>query len=75
MYTEGLTTLAEANDDTKKWHRSSYCADTACVEVAEDGDRILMRDSKDTSRPHLGFARSDWQQFVHEVRSGRFRSL
>lgn len=67
--------MAEAVDDTKKWRRSTYCADTACVEIAEDGDRILMRDSKDSSRPYLGFSRADWRQFVEEIASGRLRSL
>jgi hypothetical protein len=67
--------LAEAVDATKKWRRSTYCSDTACVEVADVGDLILMRDSKDTSQPYLGFDRADWQQFVDEIMSGRFRSL
>lgn len=61
--------------DGMKWRRSTYCADTACVEVAENGDRILMRDSKDTSGPHLDFDRSDWQQFVDKITSGRVRFL
>lgn len=67
--------MAETVDDTRTWRRSTYCADAACVEVAEDGDRILMRDSNDTSQPYLDFDRADWQLFVEEIMSGSLRSL
>jgi hypothetical protein len=56
------------------WRRSTRCADTACVEIAEDGDRILMRDSKDISRPYLSFDRVAWAHFIAEIGSGRFRA-
>ena len=67
--------MTEAVDDAKNWRRSTYCANTGCVEVAEDGDRILMRDSKNPSQPHLGFDRADWREFIDQIRSGHLQSL
>jgi hypothetical protein len=66
-----LTTLF---DGTKKWRRSTHCADGACVEVAAGSEFILMRDSKDPDQPHLSFDRVAWANFVSEVKSGRFQS-
>jgi hypothetical protein len=67
--------LAEAIGDTKNWRRSTFCADGACVEVAQDGDRVLMRDSKDTSQPFLGFDRATWADFIAEIENGSLRHL
>jgi hypothetical protein len=58
-----------------KWRRSTFCADGNCVEVAEDGDRVLMRDSKDTSQPFLGFDRDVFAMFIADVENGRFSNL
>jgi hypothetical protein len=57
------------------WRKSTFCSSDSCVEVAQDGDRILMRDGKDTSRPSLSFDRATWAQFVTEVQKGRYASL
>lgn len=64
----------QAADDTRTWRRSTFCADGACVEISEDGDRILMRDSKDTDQPYLGFDRTGWAHFVAEIKNGRFQA-
>jgi hypothetical protein len=41
----------------------------------QDGDRILMRDGKDSSQPFLSFDRAVWAQFVTEIQNGRYASL
>jgi uncharacterized protein DUF397 len=56
------------------WRRSTHCTDSACVEIADDGDLVLMRDSKDTSQPALGFERAAWARFIAELKDGRFGS-
>lgn len=66
--------MAEAVDKGK-WRRSTFCADGTCVEVAEDGDRILMRDAKDTGQPFLSFDRAAWAEFVAEIENGSLRHL
>jgi hypothetical protein len=71
---EGLI-LTQTPGGTKKWLRSTYCADNACVEVATDGDLVLMRDAKRTDQPHLGFDRDSWAHFVAEIKGDRFQTL
>jgi hypothetical protein len=57
---------------TTQWRRSSYCADGACVEIAEHGDDVLMRDSKHPEQPFLRFDRTTWRDFIDAVANGEF---
>jgi hypothetical protein len=41
-----------------------------CVEVAQLGGNIGVRDSKDPEGPHLVFGSGDWRVFARRVRSG-----
>lgn len=54
-----------------KWFKSSYSGsdEPDCVEVAipHADPTILVRDSKDTNRPHLTFAGASWTTFVHTI--------
>lgn len=67
--------LTEAVYDTTTWRRSSRCADGACVEIADLGDRVLMRDAKNTSQPFLDFDRPVFAQFIADIENGRFNDL
>jgi hypothetical protein len=49
------------------WRTSSWSSGGSCVEVALDGDRVLMRDSKDRSGPVLSFSRAAFQGFLDFV--------
>ncbi|UUU31461.1 DUF397 domain-containing protein [Streptomyces sp. CA-210063] len=48
------------------WFKSSHSTDQgdSCVEVAATPATIHVRDSKDTTRPHLGLGPSAWAAFV-----------
>ncbi|MFF4247037.1 DUF397 domain-containing protein [Streptomyces sp. NPDC001822] len=48
------------------WSRSSYSAGDGgeCVEVASTGHAVLVRDSKDVTRPHLTVSPARWAHFV-----------
>ena len=48
------------------------CDTTNCVEIAREGDRIVMRDSKDPNGPVLTFTRELWEQFIQGVKDGEF---
>ncbi|MFF8095916.1 DUF397 domain-containing protein [Streptomyces sp. NPDC016675] len=54
-----------------KWFKSSYSGsdEPDCVEaaIACTDPTILVRDSKDTTRPHLTFTGASWTAFVHTV--------
>lgn len=56
------------------WRRSSFCngANSTCVEVAGNGESILVRDSKNVTAPALIFTTEEWHAFVRGVRAGEF---
>ena len=49
------------------WRKSLRSAQGECVEVAENGTEILIRDSKDPSGPVLVCRRDRWTAFLHFV--------
>ena len=52
-----------------RWRKSSYSDNGGeCVEVAGDGDRVLVRDTKqDRTGPVLRFAPEAWRRFTGRV--------
>jgi hypothetical protein len=56
------------------WHKSSRSDNNggACVEVAELGTAVAVRDSKDRSGPILIFTPEEWRAFVGGVKDGEF---
>jgi predicted secreted Zn-dependent protease len=56
-----------------QWRKSSQSsANGACVEMAETGDLIAVRDSKDPAGPKLIFTAPEWEAFTAGVRDGEF---
>ncbi|GGU99064.1 DUF397 domain-containing protein [Actinomadura cremea] len=58
-----------------QWRKSSYTGsanDEVCVEVADVGGGIAVRDSKDPDGPRLGFARREFGGLLDRVRRGEF---
>jgi hypothetical protein len=49
------------------WRKSSYCADAACVEVATDGDYVLVRDSKRLQQAPYRFSKQEWNAFLDDL--------
>jgi hypothetical protein len=54
------------------WVKSSASASEGCVEVAHDGARTLVRDSKDPDGARLAFTPREWECFVKGVKQGEF---
>jgi uncharacterized protein DUF397 len=51
------------------WKTSSYSGGNgSCVEVADLGEQVAVRDSKDRSGPALIFSREVWHAFVEELK-------
>ncbi|MFF0377979.1 DUF397 domain-containing protein [Actinoplanes missouriensis] len=64
------------HDTTTEWRRSSFCADTSCVEVAGSGDSVLIRDGKRRDQgEHLEFSKEDWAGFLRDIEGGRYAGL
>lgn len=57
---------------TSTWRRSTFCADSTCVEVAWTQNQVLVRDAKNPAGPSLAFDETVWQQFIRGIKSGDF---
>jgi hypothetical protein len=58
------------------WRKSSYSTDTPnCVELADAGAEILLRDSKNPDQGHFTFTRAEIAAFVAGVKAGEFDDL
>lgn len=55
-----------------EFHKSSFSAVGGCVEVGRDGDRVLVRDTKDRTIPALEFTVQEWLDFINGVKAGEF---
>jgi hypothetical protein len=55
--------------------RSSFCACNGCVEVAQNGTEVLVRDSKDPDGHPLRFTAAEWEAFLHGAKAGEFDGL
>lgn len=55
------------------WRKASRSSGTGseCVEVADLGDGVAVRDSKNPAGGRLAFDRPSWRAFAARVRSGQ----
>ncbi|MDQ1047851.1 DUF397 domain-containing protein [Streptomyces sp. V4I2] len=58
-----------------QWRKSSYSEDSgnACVEIAETGHVIAIRDSKHPELPCASVGRDAWTEFTGALGTGRLR--
>lgn len=53
-----------------QWRKSSYSGNTGnCVEVADLGNAVALRDSKDPQGTVLVLSRDEWRAFTKHARS------
>jgi hypothetical protein len=58
------------------WRKSSYSVGTQnCVELADNGDALLVRDSKHPTGGHLSFTRSELAALVAAAKVGELDDL
>jgi hypothetical protein len=60
------------DNDHPAWRKSTRCGSATCVEVAEVGDRVLVRDSKNPDRASLSFTKLEWDSFQDGLLAGDF---
>jgi hypothetical protein len=51
------------------WHRY-WCESNGCVEVAQVGAEIYIRNSNEPDGPMVKFSRDEWDVFVAGIRAG-----
>jgi Domain of unknown function (DUF397) len=55
--------------DDRAWRISSYSGGQGnCVEVADHGNRVLVRDTKGRTGPVLRFSPAAWRRFADRVK-------
>jgi hypothetical protein len=57
-------------DTDLKWRKATYSSNGGgnCVEVADHGNRVLVRDTKERAGALLGFSPNAWRRFVDRVK-------
>lgn len=56
-----------------RWHKARASGEEGnCVEVADFGDTVAVRDSKDPDGPKLVFTPFEWECFLDGVNKGEF---
>jgi hypothetical protein len=59
-----------------RWRRSTYSGPANnCVELADAGEAVLMRDSKHPEAGHLAFDRAELAAFVAAAKAGELDHL
>lgn len=60
-------------EDLTGWKKSSFSGSQSdCVEVKITEEAVLVRDTKDRSKPAHAYTRSEWAAFLAGVRNGEF---
>ena len=54
------------------WRRSTWCAASNCVEVADVGGAVAVRDSKVADGAVLLYTSDEWSAFVRGIKAGEF---
>ena len=57
------------------FRRSSFCAASECVEIAQRNGVITLRDSSQPQGNTLNCPPKDWQSFVRRIKAGRLDAL
>ena len=64
-------TIRETAEVTVPWRKSSYCnTGGQCVEVAQAGSSLLVRDSADPAGSCLAFSGTAWAAFIRDIKLG-----
>lgn len=54
------------------WVRSRHCDTNSCVEAADLGSEVAIRNSQNPNGPVVLFTKEEWRAFVGGVRDGDF---
>lgn len=54
------------------WQRSRRCDTNTCVEVADTGPTVLVRNSTNPDGPVLSIPAQDWDGFRREILAGDY---
>jgi len=60
--------------DSLRWRKSSFSGNGGanCVDVADDGETIYVRNSKSPSGAVVAFTQSEWRAFISGAKNQEF---
>jgi hypothetical protein len=60
--------------DTLRWRKSSFSGNGGgnCVDVADDGTKIYVRNSKNPDGAVVAFTQSEWRAFISGAKNREF---
>jgi hypothetical protein len=58
-----------------RWRTSSFTDNGTCVEVADNGDEILVRNSNRPDAGTLSFTRAEMRAWIQGCKTGEFDDL
>ena len=58
-----------------EWRRPGQCNRAACLEVAADGDEVLIRDTKAPSATVQRYTREEFAAFIAAAKMGYYDDL
>ncbi len=54
------------------WRVARQCDGGTCVQIAQQGEVVLIGDSKDPRGPVLAYSRAEWRTFAEGIKQGDF---
>lgn len=64
--------MTDGSRDELLWRKSKRCESGACVEVAADGNTVLVRNSANLGAAAITISRNRWVTFVAQIKDGAF---
>jgi hypothetical protein len=60
------------DNNARVWRTSSKCSNGSCVEVAFDGESVLVRNSQRPEGPEVAYTPQEWTDFLAGAKNGEF---
>ena len=67
--------MADGSDGELAWYRDKRCESGACVEIAEDGDTVLLRSTRNQKAAPVALSRDEWREFLAGAKDGAYDAI
>lgn len=67
--------MTDGPGDELVWYQDMRCESGACVEVAVDGDTVLLRSSKNQRAAPVALSRDEWREFLAGAKDGIYDAI
>ena len=67
--------MTDGSGDKQLWYRDKRCESGQCVEVAVDGDTVLLRSSRNRRATPVALSRDEWREFLAGAKDGIYDAI